>query len=75
MRTRSIAVCAGLAGFAAIAVLSALFADAGTSCALAQNNACASACRAAHNDCRIATKGSASCDTQFQACLQDCRKR
>lgn len=53
----------------------ALFGDAKSSCALAQGNACASACRSAYNDCRIATKGSSSCDAQYQSCLQGCVKR
>ena len=55
--------------------LAAVIADAGQSCAFGQGNACASTCRSAYNDCRIATKGSASCDAQFQACLQGCVRR
>jgi hypothetical protein len=75
MRNRSIIVSAGVACAAVLTGLTFLFADATTSCALAQSSSCAAACRAAHNDCRIATKGSPSCDAQFQACLQDCRKK
>ena len=41
----------------------------------AQGNACVSACKVAHNQCRIATKGSASCDAQLQSCLQSCLKK
>jgi hypothetical protein len=33
---------------------------------------CTEACRAQYNQCRIATKGSASCDAQFAACMQRC---
>jgi hypothetical protein len=39
---------------------------------LAQSGACTSACRAQYNQCRIATKGSPSCDAQFAACMQRC---
>ena len=35
---------------------------------------CAGQCRARHNQCRIQTKGSPSCDGQLQACLQSCFK-
>lgn len=38
-------------------------------------NACAASCRAQHNQCRIKSKGSPSCDAQLQACLQGCLKR
>ena len=53
----------------------AVVVDARQSCAFGQGNACAASCRSAYNDCRIATKGSASCDAQFQACLQGCVRR
>jgi hypothetical protein len=36
---------------------------------------CVSQCRNAHNQCRIATKGSPSCDAHLQACLDSCRPR
>jgi len=36
---------------------------------------CAAQCRDQHNRCRIATKGSPSCDAQLQACLQGCLSR
>lgn len=39
---------------------------------MAQANSCVSSCRAAHSQCRIATKGSPSCDSQLQSCLQGC---
>jgi hypothetical protein len=39
---------------------------------LAEGGACTSACRAQYNQCRIATKGSPSCDAQFAACMQRC---
>lgn len=35
-------------------------------------DSCAASCRAAHSQCRIATKGSPSCDAQLQACMQRC---
>jgi hypothetical protein len=43
--------------------------------AAAQGNACVATCKSSHNQCRIATKGSASCDGQLQACLQGCLKK
>lgn len=61
--------------FGGLSAIAVLFSDANFSCAVAQGNACASACRSAYNDCRIATKGSASCDAQYQACLQGCVRR
>jgi hypothetical protein len=39
---------------------------------LAQSGACTDNCRAQYNQCRIATKGSPSCDAQFAACMQRC---
>ena len=33
---------------------------------------CASQCRSRHNQCRLQTKGSPSCDVQLQGCLQSC---
>lgn len=48
--------------------------DGSTSCANAEGNACVAACRTAHSDCRIRTKGSPSCDAQFQACMRGCVK-
>ncbi len=38
-------------------------------------NQCASACYAAHNQCRIASKGSPSCDAQLSRCLASCGRR
>jgi uncharacterized membrane protein len=43
--------------------------------AQAQGNACVASCKASHNQCRVATKGNASCDAQLQACLQTCIKQ
>ena len=40
---------------------------------LAQADQCVQQCRNAHNQCRIATKGSPSCDSQLQACMDSCR--
>lgn len=41
----------------------------------AEANSCAANCRAQHNQCRISTKGSPSCDARLQQCLQSCLKR
>ena len=38
-------------------------------------NACAQRCYAQHNQCRIATKGSPSCDAQLTSCLRSCSAR
>lgn len=35
-------------------------------------NSCSAACHAAHNQCRIAQKGSPACDTQLTQCLKGC---
>ena len=35
-------------------------------------DSCSAACRNQHNQCRVATKGAASCDAQLTACLQRC---
>jgi hypothetical protein len=43
--------------------------------AAAQGNVCVAACKSSHNQCRIATKGSTSCDAQLQSCLQSCLKK
>jgi hypothetical protein len=75
MRKKSILMLAGLGCMAVLSAIAVTFTDASMSCATAQGNACASACRAAHNECRIATKGSSSCDAQFAACMQGCLKR
>lgn len=39
---------------------------------VAQDASCANACQASHDQCRVATKGSPSCDTARQRCLQSC---
>jgi hypothetical protein len=33
---------------------------------------CATACRAAHDQCRILRQGAPACDLQLQACVQRC---
>ena len=43
--------------------------------AAAQGNACVAVCKSTHNQCRIAMKGSPSCDEQLQSCLQACLKK
>lgn len=39
---------------------------------VAQDSSCANACQAEHDRCRVATKGSPSCDAARQRCLQAC---
>jgi hypothetical protein len=75
MRKRSFLMVAGMACIAGLMGLAVAFTDATTSCANAEGNSCVAACRAAHNSCRIASKGSPSCDAQFQACIQGCTRR
>ena len=41
-------------------------------CATAQSSSCRSICLSQYNQCRITTKGSPSCDAQYQSCLQAC---
>ncbi|MBL8565413.1 MAG: hypothetical protein JNM89_06845 [Hyphomicrobiaceae bacterium] len=36
---------------------------------------CAADCRAGHDQCRIATKNSPSCDAQLQRCMQGCLRK
>ena len=74
MHSETLIAAAGLSVIAALAAIALLFTDANVSCAFAQGNACASSCRSAYNDCRISTKGSSSCDAQYQACLRGCVK-
>ncbi len=40
--------------------------------ASAQANACAAACYGQHNQCRMSTKGSPSCDAALTQCLRSC---
>jgi hypothetical protein len=61
---------------AALAVAAALLAGFGlASIDKAAANACGAACRNAYNQCRIATKGSSSCEAEYTNCMQHCRKR
>jgi len=61
---------------AALAVAAALLAGLGLiSIDKAAANACGAACRNAYNQCRIATKGSPSCEAAYTNCVQSCRKR
>jgi hypothetical protein len=55
---------------AVVLALAAMLVEQVTSDASA--NSCQQACRAAHNQCRIATKGSPSCDAQLQSCMRAC---
>jgi uncharacterized membrane protein len=62
----------------AIAAVASAIVLAGTTAlvpAAAQGNACVAVCKSSHNQCRIATKGNASCDAQLQSCLQACIKK
>ena len=36
---------------------------------------CGGSCAHAYNQCRIETKGSATCEKQYSSCLQSCRNR
>jgi hypothetical protein len=59
-----------------VAVAGAMLAGAGlASIDRAAADGCAAGCRSAYNQCRIATKGSSSCEAQFTACMQSCRKK
>lgn len=51
-----------------------LFTVGGTAIDMAQADQCVQQCRAAHNQCRIDTKGSPTCDGQLQACMDGCGK-
>jgi hypothetical protein len=59
----------------AVAALIAVLAGGATLAAEALASACAAGCRAQHNQCRISTKGSSSCDARLQQCLQSCMRR
>ncbi len=50
-----------------------LIAGALLSPAPATANQCAQQCQAQHNQCRIQTKGSPSCDAALTQCLAACR--
>lgn len=60
----ALAACAGLVG---------LTGD--TTCGMAQSPSCRASCLAQYNECRLSTKGSPICDTQYQSCLQSCLAR
>lgn len=62
-----------IAALPALVALLPVIVQAGEQVALA--NACADNCRSAHNQCRIKTKNSPSCDAQLQACLQGCLRK
>lgn len=62
---------------AAVAAVAAILAASGlipTRPAEAEGG-CGESCRAAYNQCRIATKGSATCEAAFTSCMQTCIKR
>ena len=62
------------AGLASLALFG-LFTFGDATVQRANADQCVQQCRNAHNQCRIATKGSASCDGQLQACIDSCRPR
>ncbi len=43
--------------------------------AVAGNASCVSQCQAQHDLCRVATKGSRSCDAERQRCLEICLQK
>ena len=55
-----------------ILVVFGLMIGTGLMAAKAADNPCLQACQAKHNECRIQTKGGASCDPQLNACRQSC---
>lgn len=59
-----------LAAAAVVAVLVGLTGD--STCGIAQSGSCRSVCLQQYNQCRISSKGSPSCDAQYQSCLQGC---
>lgn len=62
--------------FATVALAGAIASgEAGPGIELAQPDQCIQQCRSAHNQCRIQSKGSPSCDAQLQSCLDSCRAR
>jgi hypothetical protein len=65
----------GSAAGIAVALMAAVALTTSAVPAAAQGNACVAACKVSHNQCRIATKGNASCDSQLQSCLQACLKK
>lgn len=60
---------AGAIGAAVVATLALVSVD-----RVAAND-CGSSCRNAYNQCRISTKGSPSCESQFTSCMQGCIRR
>lgn len=62
------ALATGLAALAFLCVLSLLSVWSPEAAA----NPCSAQCRQAHNQCRIQTKGSPSCDSQLAQCLRSC---
>ena len=59
----ALVLCAALLGLAG---------DSGAVWAQSQSASCRGMCLAQYNQCRIATKGSPTCDAQYQSCLQAC---
>lgn len=61
---------------AAVAVAAALVAGLGlVPVEKVAADSCGAACRNAYNQCRIQTKGSQSCESQFTRCMQHCRSK
>ena len=59
-----------LAVLAMTAALAGLTGD--TTCGLANAPSCRTSCLQEYNQCRLSTKGSPACDSQYQVCLQSC---
>ena len=55
-----------------VAILAALIAIGVGSSDRVAAGSCGSGCRSAYNQCRISTKGSASCEIAFTRCMQSC---
>jgi hypothetical protein len=55
-----------------VVVLAALIAIGVGSSDRVAAGSCGSGCKSAYNQCRISTKGSASCEIAFTRCMQSC---
>jgi hypothetical protein len=58
-----------LSGLAVLAALIAIGVGSGDRVAA---GSCGQGCKNAYNQCRISTKGSASCEIAFTRCMQSC---
>lgn len=67
---RNILIVGFVLAAAGLAITTELYVSGGASA-----NQCANACYNAHNQCRVATKGSPSCDAQLSRCLAGCGRK